>query len=58
MRDLRRRMRLVRQPTANVLAVQNLFARTRGQSLSANQVKPSTIEPVSRLRPDPNQART
>jgi hypothetical protein len=39
-----------------VLAVQTLFARTRSQSLSANQVKQSTIEAVSRLLTDPNQA--
>ena len=53
---LRRRSRLVQQHTANLLAVQNLFARNRGQSLSANEVKRLTPEAVSRLLPDPNLA--
>jgi transposase len=53
---LRRRMRLVQQHTANVLAVQNLFARNRGQSLSANEVRHLTPEVVGRLLPDPHQA--
>jgi transposase len=53
---LRRRSRLVQQHTANRLAIQNLFARDRGRSLSANEVKRLTPETVSRLLPDPNQA--
>ena len=53
---LRRRMRLVQQHTANLLAVQNLFARNRGKSLSANEVRHLTPEAVSGLLPDPNQA--
>ena len=53
---LRRRSRLVQQHTANLLAVQNLFARNRGQSLSANAVKRLTPERVAALLPDPNQA--
>jgi hypothetical protein len=53
---LRRRSRLVQQHTANLLAVQNLFARNRGCGLSANAVKHLTPEAVSRLLPDPNQA--
>ena len=53
---LRRRSRLVQQHTANLLAIQNLFARDRGRSLSANEVKRLTPEGVSRLLPDPNQA--
>jgi transposase len=53
---LRRRSRLVQQHTANLLAVQNLFARNRGTSLSANAVKRLTPERVSELLPDPNQA--
>ena len=48
--------RLVQQHTANLLAVQNLFARDRGQSLSANEVKRLTPETVTRLLPDSNQA--
>lgn len=35
---LRRRSRLVQQHTANVLAVQNLFSRNRGKSMSANAI--------------------
>jgi len=53
---LRRRSCLVHQHTANLLAVQNLFARNRGQSLSANAVKRLTPERVAELLPDPNQA--
>ena len=53
---LRRRSRLVQQHTANLLAIQNLFARNRGRSLSGNEVKRLTPETVSRLLPDPNQA--
>ena len=43
-----------RQPAGD--SVQNLFARDRGRSLSANEVKRLTPEGVSRLLPDPNQA--
>jgi len=53
---LRRRSRLVQQHTANLLAIQNLFARDRGRSLSANEVKRLTPETVTPLLPDPNQA--
>ena len=53
---LRRRSRLVQQHTANLLAIQNLFARNRGRSLSANEVKRLSAEAVNRLLPDPNQA--
>ena len=53
---LRRRSRLVQQHTAILLAVQNLFACNRGQSLSANAVKRLTPERVAELLPDPNQA--
>jgi transposase len=53
---LRRRSRLVQQHTANLLAIQNLFARNRGRSLSANEVKRLNPEAVSRLLPDPNLA--
>lgn len=53
---LRRRSRLVQQHTANLLAIQNLFARNRGHSLSASEVKRLSAEAVSRLLPDPNQA--
>ena len=53
---LRRRSRLVQQHTANLLSVQNLFARNRGKSLSANEIKRLTPEAVSRLLPDVNHA--
>ena len=53
---LRRRSRLVQQHTANVLAVQNLMARNRGRSLSANAIKRLTPEAVNRLLPDANLA--
>jgi transposase len=53
---LRRRSRLVQQHTANLLSVENLLARNRGQSLNANAVKRLTPEAVTRLLPDPNQA--
>ena len=53
---LRRRSCLVQQHTASLLAIQNLFARDRGHSLSANEVKHLTPETVARLLPDPNQA--
>jgi transposase len=53
---LRRRMRLVQQHTANVLSVQNLLARSRGRSPSANEVKRLTPETVADLLPDPSLA--
>jgi transposase len=53
---LRRRSRLVQQHTANVLAVQNLFSRNRGRSLSANKIKRLTPETVCELLPDANLA--
>ncbi len=53
---LRRRSCLVQQHTASLLAIQNLFARDRGHSMSANEVKRLTPETVGRLLPDPNQA--
>jgi transposase len=53
---LRRRLRLVQQHTANLVAVQNLLARNRGRSLSANAVRRLAPEGVERLLPDPNLA--
>lgn len=53
---LRRRSRLVQQHTANVLAVQNLFARNRGRSISANEVRRLTPQVVAQLLPEPNLA--
>jgi len=53
---LRRRQHLVQQHTANILAVQNLFSRNRGRSISANEVRRLTPESVAELVPDPNLA--
>jgi len=53
---LRRRSRLVQQHTANLVAVQNLMARNRGRSLSANAVRRLTPEVVEQLLPDANLA--
>ena len=53
---LRRRSRLVQQHTANVLAVQNLFSRNRGHSLSANKIRQLTPDAVYKLLPDANLA--
>ena len=53
---LRRRSRLVQQHTANVLAVQNLLARNRGRSMSANDIGRLTPEVIARLLPDANLA--
>jgi len=53
---LRRRQRLVQQHTANILAVQNLFSRNRGRSISANEVRRLTPESVAQLVADTNLA--
>jgi transposase len=53
---LRRRLSLSQQHTANILAVQNLFSRNRGRSISANDVRRLTPESVMELVPDPNLA--
>jgi transposase len=55
---LRRRMSLVQQHTANVLAVQNLFSRNRGRSMSANDIRRLTPARVSELVADANLALT
>jgi transposase len=49
---LRRRSKLVQQHTGNLHSVQNLMARNRGCSMSANRVKRLTDEEVDRLLPD------
>jgi transposase len=46
----------VQQHTANILAVQNLFSRNRGRSISANEVRRLTPESVAELVADPNLA--
>ena len=49
---LRKRSQLVHQHTGNLHSVQNLMARNRGRSLSANRVKGLSYEEVDRLLPD------
>ncbi len=56
-RDLvRKRSQLVHQHTSNLHSVQNLMARNRGHSLSANQIKRLSNEEVDRLLPDADLA--
>jgi transposase len=49
---LRKRSQLVRQRTANVLAIENLVARNSGRLINGNQVKRLTEEELVRLEPD------
>ena len=49
---LRKRCQLVQQRTSNLQSIQNLMARNRGRSLSANQVKRLSSEEVDRLLPE------
>lgn len=51
---LRKRSQLVRQATMNVLGIQNLFSRNRGEQVSANQVKRLTSETVDECFEDAN----
>jgi transposase len=53
---LRKRSQLVHQHTSNLQSVQNLMARNRGSSLSANRIKRLTYEEVDWLRPDADLA--
>jgi|GEM_PF-2534629 transposase len=53
---LRRRSKLVQQHSANLQSIQNLLTRSRGCSLSANQVKRLTDDEVDRLLPDADVA--
>jgi transposase len=53
---LRKRSQLVRQATMNVLGIQNLFSRNRGQCVSANVVKRLTTERVESCFEDENVA--
>ena len=56
-RDLmRKRSQLVHQHTSNLQSVQNLMARNRGHSLSANQIRRLSNEDVDRLLPDADLA--
>jgi transposase len=49
---LRKRGQLVRQRTSNLLAVQNLLARNRGESLTGNAIKRLSPEAVDQLLPE------
>jgi transposase len=53
---LRKRSQLVRQATMNLLSIHNLFARNRGESISANRVKQLTSETVDAAFEDANVA--
>jgi transposase len=53
---LRKRSQLVRQATMNLLSIENLFARSRGECISANRVKQLTPEAVDGAFEDPNVA--
>ena len=56
-RDLvRKRSQLVHQHTSNLQSIQNLMARNRGHSLSANQIRRLSNEEVDRLLPDADLA--
>ena len=43
---LRKRGQLVRQRTANLLSIQNLYTRNTGSSLSANEIKGLQVEEI------------
>ena len=53
---LRKRSQLVQQRTSNLLSVQNLLARNRGQSLSASAVKRLSAEAVDEWLPEAHLA--
>jgi transposase len=53
---LRKRSQLVRQGTMNLLSIQNLFSRNRGEGISANHVKQLESEDVEAIFEDPNVA--
>jgi transposase len=53
---LRKRSQLVRQATMNLLSIQNLYARNKGERISANHVKQLTPEEVDSAFEDANVA--
>src|SRR5713101_6474694 len=53
---LRKRAHLVRQHTANVLSIQNLYTRNTGGAISSNRIKQLTAEEVDALLPEPELA--
>lgn len=57
MRDLlRKRSQLVRQRTAHIVSIENLYARNTGTRLNSNAVKRLTQEQVQQHFADPNVA--
>jgi len=53
---LRKRSQLVHQKTANLLSIQNLYARNTGQSISANRIKQLSSEKVDAVFPNADLA--
>jgi transposase len=53
---LRKRSRLVRQATMNLLSIENLFARNQGERPSANRIRQLTLEAVDATFEDANVA--
>lgn len=53
---LRKRTQLVRQCTSNLLSIQNLFSRTTGTNIRANDVKRLTPDAADDVFKDPNVA--
>jgi transposase len=53
---LRKRSQLVRLTTMNLLSIKNLFARSKGEGISANRVKQLTAETVDSAFEDKNVA--
>jgi transposase len=47
---LRKRSRLVRQRTTNLLSIQNLYTRNTGQALSANRIKQLKVEDIDGMQ--------
>jgi len=46
---LRKRGQLVRQKTANLLSIQNIYSRNTGASISANRIKQLTAQEVEQM---------
>lgn len=53
---LRKRGQMVRQRTANLLSIQNLFSRNTARSMSANRIKALDSKEVDELVPDADLA--
>ena len=53
---LRKRGQLVRQRTAHILSIENLYARNSGDQLSCNAIKCLTEEQIQKQFDDPNVA--